>query len=73
MDLQSLFKRVNTVPAGEVRRDVEKEGGPDFTLLDVREPGEYARGHLPGALHIPLSRLAGRAGELDRSKPVVTY
>ncbi|GHH00249.1 rhodanese-like domain-containing protein [Streptomyces lanatus] len=33
---------------------------PALTVIDVRTPGEYAAGHLPGALNIPLDRL-GRA------------
>ncbi|MFC7264336.1 rhodanese-like domain-containing protein [Streptomyces lutosisoli] len=30
---------------------------PELTVLDVRTPGEYASGHLPGALNIPLDQL----------------
>jgi rhodanese-related sulfurtransferase len=47
----------------------------DALLLDVREPGEYEQGRLPKALHIPLSQLASRAGELakHKSRPVVAY
>ncbi|WP_405726859.1 rhodanese-like domain-containing protein [Streptomyces sp. NBC_01537] len=30
---------------------------PDLTVIDVRTPGEYASGHLPGALNIPLDQL----------------
>ncbi|MEU0134044.1 rhodanese-like domain-containing protein [Streptomyces sp. NPDC006296] len=30
----------------------------EFTVIDVRAPGEYASGHVPGALNIPLDRLA---------------
>ena len=40
------------------------------TLVDVREPREYAGGHVPGAVNIPMGRLPGRLGELDRSAPV---
>ncbi|MFD9502655.1 rhodanese-like domain-containing protein [Streptomyces sp. NPDC060035] len=29
----------------------------EFTVIDVRAPGEYASGHVPGALNIPLDRL----------------
>ncbi|NEC26045.1 rhodanese-like domain-containing protein [Streptomyces sp. SID8111] len=29
----------------------------EFTVIDVRTPGEYASGHLPGALNIPLDQL----------------
>ena len=40
------------------------------TVIDVREPAEYAEGHVPGARNIPVDELAARAGELDRSSPV---
>jgi rhodanese-related sulfurtransferase len=44
-------------------------------LLDVRETGEFAGGKLPNALHIPLSQLAGRGGELAKltARPIVVY
>ncbi|MFE6698904.1 rhodanese-like domain-containing protein [Streptomyces sp. NPDC057718] len=29
----------------------------EFTVIDVRAPGEYAAGHVPGALNIPLDKL----------------
>lgn len=34
-------------------------------LVDVREVAEYIAGHVPGALSIPMGRLASRLGELD--------
>lgn len=44
-----------------------------LVLLDVREPHEYAAGHLPGALHIPLGQLVARAAEIPRDTPVAAY
>ena len=44
-----------------------------FQLIDVRQPGEYAKGHLPGALLIPLGELAERASELDEDKHIIVY
>lgn len=35
-------------------------------LLDVRENDEWTAGHAPAALHIPMSELAGRLGELPQ-------
>jgi len=43
------------------------------TLLDVRTPGEFAEGHAPGAKNIPVDQVEARSGELDKSRPVVTY
>jgi rhodanese-related sulfurtransferase len=39
-------------------------------VIDVREPGEYEAGHVPGARLIPLGELPARAGELPRSRRV---
>jgi rhodanese-related sulfurtransferase len=46
---------------------VLREGG---VLIDVREPAEYAAGHVPGARLIPMGQLTSRLEELDRKQPV---
>jgi rhodanese-related sulfurtransferase len=40
------------------------------TVVDVREPMEFAEAHVPGALLIPMGQLAARTAELDRSGTV---
>jgi rhodanese-related sulfurtransferase/DNA-binding transcriptional ArsR family regulator len=45
----------------------------DVVILDVRPGTEFAAGHLPGAIHIPLEELAERVGELPRNHEVVAY
>lgn len=40
-------------------------------LVDVREPDEYAAGHIPGTVSIPLGSLPGRLRELPREKIIV--
>ena len=44
-------------------------------VLDVREASEFAGGRLPNAVHIPLSQLKDRAGEIAKftSRPVIVY
>ena len=59
------------IPAKEFRAMMEKKPGT-FVLVDVREPSEYAEGHLPGAINIPVTNFAA-ADQLDRSKKVVIY
>jgi rhodanese-related sulfurtransferase/DNA-binding HxlR family transcriptional regulator len=45
----------------------------DTVVLDVRPAPEYAGGHLPGALHIPLEDLSERLAELPQDKEIVAY
>lgn len=42
-------------------------------LLDIRGDDEFAQGHLPGAINIPLEQLADRVGELSQGAEVVAY
>lgn len=43
------------------------------TVLDVRPEDEFALGHLPGALNIPLGKLEHRLGELPADREVIAY
>ncbi|MCF7985202.1 MAG: metalloregulator ArsR/SmtB family transcription factor [Thiohalocapsa sp.] len=43
------------------------------TVLDVRPAEEYAQGHIPGALNIPLERLRERIAELPVDRQIVAY
>jgi len=43
------------------------------TVLDVRPPEEYAAGHLPGAVNIPIHELEKRLKELPKRREIVAY
>jgi rhodanese-related sulfurtransferase len=43
------------------------------TVLDVRPPEEFAAGHVPGAVNIPIRELEKRLGELPKRKEVIAY
>jgi rhodanese-related sulfurtransferase/DNA-binding HxlR family transcriptional regulator len=43
------------------------------TVLDVRPPEEYASGHVPGAVNVPLKELAKRLEELPQGQEIVAY
>ncbi|MBE6479806.1 MAG: pyridine nucleotide-disulfide oxidoreductase [Olsenella sp.] len=64
-----LTGRMPQVHVTEVRRLVE-EGA---YIVDVREEGEFARGHLKGAHNVPLSQLRGRMDEIPRDIPVYLH
>lgn len=52
---------------------IETLDSDQFSLVDVRQPGEFRQGHLPGAKLIPLDDLPDRLEELDPDKPVLVY
>ena len=39
-------------------------------VVDVREPGEYVGGHVPGATLVPMGQLPSRLPELPQDKPI---
>jgi hydroxyacylglutathione hydrolase len=57
------------VDAQEAKQAIESGA----IVIDVREPAEYASGHLPNARSVPLGELADRAGELPRDVPLVLH
>lgn len=65
------------VAANALRGDVDvvhADAVPeDMVLLDVRTPGEFAAGHVPGALNIPVDDLRGRLAEVPRGKALAVY
>jgi len=40
-------------------------------LVDVRSGSEFASGHIPGAVNIPMDQIEGRLDDLDRTLPIV--
>lgn len=73
MGLFDYFKPVSSRTAEEIRTFLRDRPAGSYNLVDVRQPGEYESGHLAGACLIPVGELEGRLGELDRSKPTITY
>ncbi len=61
------------MPKRATREDVHRLVAAGAQLVDVMPPEEYRQFHLPGALSIPLRELGRRAGELDRTRTVITY
>ena len=43
------------------------------TVLDVRPPKEFAAGHLPGAINVPVEDLGKRARKLPKGREVIAY
>lgn len=66
------------IAANVVRGDLslarwEEVGEQAGLVLDVREPGEFERGHIPGAINLPLGQLRSRLGELPTDRKLLVY
>ena len=73
MGIFDYFKPVPTMNADEVIAFIRERSVESYNLVDVRQPGEYESGHIPGARLIPVAELRGRLHELDRDKPTIAY
>ena len=62
--LAALATTVSVAEAAALRDD-------GAFMLDVREPDEWAAGHIPDASLIPLGDLSARVGELERNQRIV--
>jgi sulfur-carrier protein adenylyltransferase/sulfurtransferase len=72
MRWKQFLTPVQSMDPAEARDTLARRGGA-FTLLDVRQPEEYAAEHLPGATLIPLPELSTRLAELDPGRPTIVY
>ncbi|MHB8619356.1 MAG: ArsR/SmtB family transcription factor [Chloroflexota bacterium] len=76
-DVERILRRFGDDPEGlePMTRPMllEKARRGEVMVLDMRPEEEYRAGHIPGALSIPLDRLADRLGELSATSEVVAY
>jgi rhodanese-related sulfurtransferase/DNA-binding transcriptional ArsR family regulator len=76
-EVQQIARRYLGGPAGlepvGAEELVRRVRAGEVTLVDVRPAEEYAAGHLPGAISMPLAEVADRAAELPRRREVVAY
>jgi rhodanese-related sulfurtransferase len=64
------------VTVEKARQLIQERGGkPDFVVLDVRTPGEFADARLPGAVNVDIQApdFQNRLGALDRGKTYLVY
>jgi rhodanese-like protein len=62
--------KVRRVKVEELRDLIAKNA---VTVIDVRDAQSYLNAHIPGSLHIPMTRLDGEVPYLPKGKPIVTY
>lgn len=72
--LYRAFKNKN-LPSVTVSEAKSIQKAKSALFLDVRTSGEWASGHVQGAVHIPLQELSSRHAELDnyKNKDIIVY
>jgi rhodanese-related sulfurtransferase len=73
MKWMQFFTPVSSITWEEANKLIAAGREEDILLLDVRQPKEYAQGHMPGATLIPIGSLEQRINELDKEKPIIVY
>ena len=71
--LRIYFAQKDELEAVPARELLERARRGLVTVLDVRPAEEYAAGHLPGAINIPIHELKRRLKELPKRRDVVAY
>ena len=73
ISLKKLFTPVKSMNVDEAKKFIAEHPEGAYTLLDVRQPGEYEGEHIPGAKLIPLPGLKDGRSQLESQKPVLVY
>lgn len=73
MKWKQLFTLTDNLEPSDLRAFIAEQPEGSYTLLDVRQPGEYEASHIPGSLLIPLPELTDRIHELNSKKPTIVY
>jgi rhodanese-related sulfurtransferase/rubrerythrin len=73
VQLKKFFKKVLSLDAGQARLFIDEREEGTYTILDVRQPAEYEKEHIPGAKLVPLPDLNNSLDELDPEKPTIVH
>jgi len=63
--------QIRQISTGELERLLAQAASGDMVFIDVREPDEYAEGHIEGMVNMPLSTLEDTYSQLPKDKEIV--
>jgi rhodanese-related sulfurtransferase len=71
--VRSYFNKLDNLEPVTRKRLLKMIRDGEVTVLDVRPPDEFALGHVPGAVNIPLRALKERLAEINPDREIVAY
>jgi len=63
--------QIRQISTGELERLLDQAASGGIVFIDVREPDEYAEGHIEGVVNMPLSTLEDTYSQLPKDKEIV--
>lgn len=52
---------------------IPKDEWPKMVVIDARDAGQFAKGHIPGAIHMDWRQVLAKRNEIPKNKPVLVY
>ena len=52
---------------------IPKDEWPKMVVIDARDAGQFAKGHIPGAIHMDWRQVLAKRSDIPRNKPVLIY
>lgn len=71
--IERYFKKRDSLEPVARQELLRRKKAGAAVVIDVRPGDEFAAGHIPGAVHLPLAELERRLAELPRDQEIVAY
>jgi rhodanese-related sulfurtransferase len=52
---------------------IPKEEWPKMVVIDARDPAQFAKGHIPGAINMDWRQVLAKRNDIPKNKPVLIY
>jgi rhodanese-related sulfurtransferase len=52
---------------------IPKDEWPKFMVIDARDPAQFAKGHIPGAINMDWRQVLAKRNAIPKNKPVLIY
>jgi rhodanese-related sulfurtransferase len=52
---------------------IPKDEWPKMVVIDARDPVQFAKGHIPGAIHMDWRQVLAKRNDIPKNKPVLIY
>jgi len=68
-----MTRQYSDMDSNQLRSYMSEHGEETYELVDVRQPAEYFKDHIPGARLLPLGELNSRLTELPGDLDIIFY